>query len=93
MNIKTKLIELIFKDNDSSLESIIDCEEILEINIFDDLGYDSIRFIELIVDIENKFQIELDDELLIMNNFSTISKIIDNISLIISRRGDERYAS
>lgn len=92
MDIQNILIELIFKDNDSTIGSLINDDEIMQINIFDDLGYDSVRFIELIVDIENRFQIELDDELLVINNFSTISRIIEIISSVLSQYGDNQYA-
>lgn len=73
------------------IDTVINDEEILEINIFDDLGFDSIRFIELIVGIENKFQVEIDDDLLTMANFSTIARIIENVTSIMSRYEGEQH--
>lgn len=90
-NIKTQILELIFNSADKMIDTVINDEEILEINIFDDLGFDSIRFIELIVGIENKFQVEIDDDLLTMANFSTIARIIENVTSIMSRYEGEQH--
>lgn len=43
-------------------------------------GFDSLRSVELIVDLEEHFDIEFDDEELLFNNFSTIDKIVEMVS-------------
>ena len=81
MENKNLLLDLIFKDYDVTLrESICSNIEIHDINIFDDLGFDSISFIQLIVDIERNFEIEIDDNMLLMENFSTVGQIENIIS-------------
>ena len=52
-----------------------------EINDNDDLinlGLDSLKAIEIVVSIEEKFQIEIDDEDLLVDNFASI-KCIENL--------------
>lgn len=44
-----------------------------------ELGLHSMKSIQLIVDIEETFGIEFDDEELLFDNFSTIKKIIERI--------------
>jgi len=47
----------------------------LEMDTFLDLGYDSISFIKMIIDIESEFGIEVEDNMLIMNKWGLISDI------------------
>ena len=87
MGTNEKLIALIFdKDNllNYKLENI---DEIMAINIFEDLGYDSIQFIELIVKIETEFEIEIDEQVLFMENLSTIAKIADIVNERYVKKG------
>lgn len=42
-----------------------------------DLGLDSIKTIEIVVELEDGFDIEIDEDDLMLDNFSTISKIIE----------------
>lgn len=53
MEANEKLIALVFNKYNLPDYQLGNIDEIMDINIFDDLGYDSIQFIELIVKIEN----------------------------------------
>jgi len=51
------------------------------IDIHDDLiamhGFDSIKFIQLVVLIEERFNVLIPDDMLVIQNFSSVSKIAD----------------
>ena len=50
-----------------------------DIDLIDDLGYDSLRLITLIIDIESYYNMEFDDRYLlldILRKFNTIEKIV-----------------
>lgn len=67
-----KIRELISKHSIIELnpESIND-----EMNLIDDLGYDSMSFTMLILELENEFNITIDPEVMLFENFSTPKKI------------------
>lgn len=71
-------------DTMESIKEIIDSFDkgIANVGEGDDLqelGFDSIDFIQLVVKIEQKFQIFIKDEDLLFENFSTMSKIMDYV--------------
>ena len=75
------LWELIIKNAGSINEDDFDfmAERKNDIDLIDDLGYDSLRFITLIIDIESYYDIEFDDRYILMDvlrKFSTIESII-----------------
>lgn len=43
------------------------------------LGFDSVDFVKLVVEIENKFDIFVEDEDLLSENFDTINKITEYV--------------
>ncbi|MGM1049383.1 MAG: phosphopantetheine-binding protein [Bacillota bacterium] len=47
------------------------------------LGLDSINFIRLVILLEEKFEIELPDELIVLDQFSTVSKIATILNQIL----------
>lgn len=53
----------------------LDKNEIDEESILTDYGMDSLNFVELIVRIEEEYDISIEDEDLLIENFNTISKI------------------
>ncbi|MGG4551431.1 acyl carrier protein [Paenibacillus humicus] len=61
---------------------------ISNIDIHDDLivmhGFDSIKFIQLVVLIEESFNLLIPDDMLIIQNFSSVSKIVNLIESISS---------
>jgi len=54
-------------------------------NIIEELGIDSINMITLVVKIEEMLGLEIPDEALIMENFSTINKICEQIKIIVNK--------
>lgn len=84
MQTKEKIIELVGKNLEKNLIENIMFEDIYNANLFDDLGYDSLAFINLIVDIEGAFKIEIPDELLLMENFFTIAQAEKTINSVIN---------
>ncbi|MES1049004.1 acyl carrier protein [Bacillus thuringiensis] len=44
-------------------------------SILDELHIDSLKFIELVVELEQEFDVEISDEYLLAENFESISKI------------------
>lgn len=59
MNEYDKLIRLIKKRMPNSLTETVNIED--ETLLMEDLGYDSLSFIQLLVDIEDAFNIEIDE--------------------------------
>ncbi|MBQ7445035.1 MAG: acyl carrier protein [Clostridia bacterium] len=88
MNVETKIIELIFRSDNLEDYNIDASADIMSINIFEDLGYDSIQFVELIISIEKSFMIEIDDDMLDMSLFSTVQDIVKSIKEMVGN-GEE----
>jgi len=58
----------------------VDINELADIKMEDDLrdwGLDSLKSIDVIVALENEFDIAIEDEDLLVDNFNTIEKIIN----------------
>lgn len=55
-------------------------EEQLNMNL-SKIGFDSIKFIQLIVLIEDAFQVEVPDEYLMISELKTLKEVIDVIKL------------
>lgn len=72
--LKSDVIDLIEEMFD---EKSIDRDVIEYLNFAEDLGMDSITFITLVVEIENKFNVEIPDEKLLTENFCTVSRIVN----------------
>lgn len=68
-NIEKLLINLIKK------EFNLDGNEIQSNNNFTNLGIDSLKMIKLVILIENEFNLEIDDEEVIPENFDSIKSI------------------
>lgn len=74
--IKEKLITLcseIFQN------SGVDTDLIEYVDFVDDLGMDSITFISIVVEVEAYFNIEVPDDMLLMDNFKKVDKIVNII--------------
>ena len=58
-------------------------EQLLEKNMFDGdligLGIDSVSFISLILILEEEFEIEFDDDVLVIQNLSNVDEIVNYI--------------
>lgn len=46
-------------------------------NIYEDMNWDSLMFVQMLTDIEEEFAIIIPDELLSMNVFSSFPKIVE----------------
>lgn len=71
--IKTEVIQLIFdlfKDNG------FDADIIEYADLVDDMGMDSIMFISSVIELESKFDIEVPDDMLLMENFKKLNDIV-----------------
>ena len=71
--IKTEVIQLIselFKGKGFNTD-IIEYADLV-----DDIGMDSIIFISIVVELEAKFDIEVPEDMLLMENFKTINDIV-----------------
>ena len=59
------------------IKEVIGTEEIVsEDTMLKELGYDSLKNVELVVMLEEEFDIRFDDSMLSQNNFETVSGII-----------------
>ncbi len=88
--LKDKIISIILQDSDENyVNSLLAVKDVREIHIFDDLNYDSIKFIQLIVKLEDAFELEFPDEYLQMDRFSTIDQIINTVIDLLGGRLNE----
>lgn len=87
VNIKNELIKLVselFQDKG------IDPDLIEYVDLIDDLGMDSILFLSVIIELETTFGIIIPDDLLLMDNFSTIEKICSLVLQLIIAKTEKR---
>lgn len=55
-------------------------------NLIDDLGFESVNLVELIVDIETEFDIEIGDEYLNMTTLSKYDKLLEMVVKLVKLR-------
>ena len=83
--IKQEVIELIselFKDKGFDID-------IFEyIDLIDDLGMDSITFISIVVEVETHFGIEVQDDMLLLENFKCVDDIVSIVENQISKKSE-----
>ena len=58
-------------------------------NLVDDLGMDSLTFISIVVEVESVFGIEVPDEVLLMEEWQTVEKIVGIIEKEVQSKTDE----
>ncbi len=76
LQVDTQIMELVMNIADANLRDPLTLEtEILELNLIDSFG-----LLQLISDIEQKFNINISTEEMTLENFSTISAIADLIT-------------
>lgn len=84
MNTYDTIVSLIFnEDVRSHFDQWDDLRDLTQINIFDDLSFDSLEFVQLIIDLEQAFDIEIPDEYLLMDSLSTVEKICQVVNEIL----------
>ena len=76
MNIEQKLKNIIAKVATQDVDAGNITEETI---LTSDLGYDSVQIIELIVELENEFNIEIDDDDLEIENLTIYNKLHEMI--------------
>ena len=74
---KQTIVKIIAKELDVPQRSIKD-----DTSIQEDLGADSLDVINIVMTIENKFNIEIDEDVLM--EFNTVKDIVSRLSTVIS---------
>lgn len=62
--------------------------EISNAEIEEDLtnyGMDSITFIQIIIDLEEEFDVEIPDEYLLLSQLDTVKKMVDTIQYVLNK--------
>lgn len=78
MNNDTVFKSNLFKIIANNAKPIIEDNRInMDMELLIDLGYDSISFIKMVVDIESCFEIEIEDDMLLMDKLGKVSHIYD----------------
>lgn len=75
--IKLEIIKII-----ENVAGINITENMLDID-FEMIGINSLMFVQIIVDIEEYYKIELDDSFLDITQYDTLKSLIDNIAAIV----------
>lgn len=81
MELKERLVKLVnsfLESNDKGIKIKDNVEDIK----MTDLNFNSIEFIELIVELEEEFNCEFDDSLLSNNSFLSLNSLIEYLSKI-----------
>lgn len=72
--IKAKLIDML--DN-LFLNPYLQPNILEHVDLIDDLGMDSLSFISIVIETESTFDITIPEEMLLMENFRTVDRIIE----------------
>lgn len=86
--LKSDVIDLIEEMFD---EKSIDRDVIEYLNFAEDLGMDSITFITLVVEIENRYKITIPDEVLLVDNLNNVDSILRVVEQGLLKKGDISY--
>ncbi|MDR2888349.1 MAG: acyl carrier protein [Lachnospiraceae bacterium] len=78
-----KIIIEIIHSIDSGCESLIKTGDE---RIVDDLGFDSISIMELIFEIEQRFKVDFEGEMLLVQNFDTINILAEFVQKLVIRK-------
>ena len=81
--LKKHLLEILSKICDLSTSELLNLDESTELQ---DLGVTSIKFIELIVEIESQYNIEIRDSDLIIDKFKTIANLFDTVNSYLNEK-------
>lgn len=72
--IKVKLIDIL---NHMFANAGVNPDLLCYVDLIDDLGMDSMSFISIVIEVESMFDITVPDEMLLMENFRNVDKIIE----------------
>lgn len=81
--IKQEIIELVF---DFFENEGVDIDIIEYVDLIDDLGMDSIKFISIVVEIELYYGIEVPDDMLLLENFKCVDDIVSIVESELSKK-------
>ena len=59
-----------------------------DLELISDLGFNSLSFIQLIINLEKEFDITFAEDLLIMSEVSTVEKITDVVIEYLEKKGE-----
>jgi len=82
MGIKDNKFETVMELVKKTMVLTVDESEINENTELVDIGMDSISFITLIAEIEDYYEVEFPEDKLIIENSSTIAKLIDTLDYL-----------
>lgn len=77
--VQKRVVEIINSNLEENTQECITLE-----STFMDLGVNSITFIKIIVDLECEYNIEIDDELLILGVFPKVKSLTEHVELAIA---------
>ena len=81
MELRNKIINILL----NCLDIIETHEHLITMDLINDLGMDSLTFVELIVLLEDEFGVEIPLENLEMENFRTLEKIETIVNMILNK--------
>lgn len=56
--------------------------------LIDDLGFDSVQLMNLIVTLESEFEFEFDDSDMLFDNFNQISSLCDLVDQLLEKKAE-----
>lgn len=78
-DLQKRLYEVIIKNGDGLSFGNLDNS----LNLIDDFGFDSLNLIQMVVEIENEFNIEFEDEHLVIEVLSNLKKLEEIIQVLV----------
>lgn len=86
---KSEIIDDLLKMAVKNARKVVDVKELGERTLLiEDLGYDSIDFMELIIQIEGKYDVEFGGTEILLSNLNSINIIADFIQKKLQERKD-----
>lgn len=76
-NIRKKVLEVIVNNIDIKTKS--------EITMLSNINVDSIAFITIVVELEKEFNIEFDDEMLLITKFPTVKSMVEYVETKVGK--------
>lgn len=82
MNVEEKVIEILKRNTNLANVELSDLSKVS----LNDLGFNSLNFIKVIVELEDMFDIEFDDNQINYKLLSNIQKLVEMIKKLIAER-------
>lgn len=82
METREKVIEMILRFSEKSKEEIRE-----EDDLYNDLGYDSLDTVELTMDIEKEFGVQIDEEYI--DKWMTVKDVLETIKFLMLKKVGE----